>query len=130
MPRRTTYHLHPVRHNAPIPMGAKVGNILYSSAIGGAAPDTGVVPEDIETQCDNAFLTLRNLLEKAGGTIDDVVRINVFMKDEANRAKINKPWLEMFPDEDNRPARHQIVIPNMPEPYDVQIEVIAVLQEG
>jgi 2-iminobutanoate/2-iminopropanoate deaminase len=87
------------------------------------------MPKDIETQCENAFKTLRNLLAKAGASADDIVRINVFMKDEANRQKINRPWLDMFPDEDDRPARHQLVISNMPEPYDVQIEVIAVLPQ-
>jgi 2-iminobutanoate/2-iminopropanoate deaminase len=125
--RRQTYHLDPVKHNAPIPMGAKVGNIIYSSAIGGANPATGVTPEDIDEQCENAFQNLRNFLAKAGATTDDIVRINVFMKSEANRQKINKPWLEMFPDEHDRPARHQLVIENLPAPYDVQIEVIAVL---
>jgi 2-iminobutanoate/2-iminopropanoate deaminase len=125
--RRETYHLDPVKHNAPIPMGAKVGNIIFSSAIGGANPDTGVVPPDIDEQCDNAFKNLRNFLAKAGATPDDVVRVNVFTKEEANRAKVNKPWLDMFPDENDRPARHQLVIPNMPQPYDIQIEVIAVL---
>jgi 2-iminobutanoate/2-iminopropanoate deaminase len=129
MARRTTYHLPPVKHTAPIPMGAKVGNVLYSSALGGMDPVTGEMPKDIETQCENAFKTLRNLLAKAGASADDIVRINVFMKDEANRQKINKPWLDMFPDEDDRPARHQLVISNMPEPYDVQIEVIAVLPQ-
>ena len=128
MSRRQTYHLDPVKHSAPIPMGAKVGNIIFSSAIGGADPATGIVPQgDIETQCENAFTNLRNFLAKAGATTDDIVRINVFMKSEANRQKINKPWLEMFPDENDRPARHQLIVENLPAPYDVQIEVIAVL---
>ncbi|MPZ47968.1 MAG: RidA family protein [Dehalococcoidia bacterium] len=127
MSRRETYHLDPVKHNAPIPMGAKVGNVVFSSAIGGANPATGVVPEGIDEQCENAFQNLRNFLAKAGATTDDVVRISVFMKSEANRQKINKPWLEMFPDEQDRPARHQLVVENMPLPYDVQIEAIAVL---
>jgi 2-iminobutanoate/2-iminopropanoate deaminase len=125
--RRETYHLDPVKHNAPIPMGARVGNIIFSSAIGGAHPDTGVVPSDIDEQCENAFRNLRNFLAKAGATTDDIVRINVFTKSEANRGKVNNPWLEMFPDENDRPARHQLVVENMPQPYDIQIEVIAVL---
>jgi 2-iminobutanoate/2-iminopropanoate deaminase len=127
--RRETYHLDPVKHNAPIPMGAKVGNVLYSSAIGGANPATGEMPPDIDEQCANAFQNLRNLLARAGATPDDIVRISVYTRNEANRGAVNKPWLEMFPDEHDRPARHQLVVENLPQPYDVQIEVIAVLPQ-
>ncbi len=42
-------HVEGVRHGAPIPMGARVGNMIFSSGIIGADPSTGDVPADLES---------------------------------------------------------------------------------
>jgi 2-iminobutanoate/2-iminopropanoate deaminase len=125
MPRQTI-HLEAVKHNAPIPMAARVGNILYTSGISGADPETGKMPESLETQAANCFRNLRNVLSKAGATTDDVVKLTVYIKSNQNRQIINPPWLEMFPDENNRPARHQTVVETLN--FDIQIEAMAVIQ--
>ena len=42
--KRRSIHVEGVEHVAPIPMGAVVGNMLFSSAIGGIDPATGETP--------------------------------------------------------------------------------------
>lgn len=50
MTRRRSIHLPNVSYTAPIPMGARVGSIVYSSGISGQDPQTGQLPEDPAAQ--------------------------------------------------------------------------------
>ena len=120
-------HVEGVRHGAPIPMGARVGNMIFSSGIIGADPSTGTVPEDLESQCVFAFANMKTMVENAGGKVENIGSIKVYMKDRSQREAVNGPWLEMFPDEDDRPARHAIQYDAFPPGVLVQLEVIAVV---
>lgn len=120
-------HVEGVRHGAPIPFGARVGNMTFSSGIAGADPATGKVPEDPESQCVFAFANMKTMLENAGATTKNVGTIKVYMKDRSQREAVNRPWLEMFPDEDDRPARHAIEYDAFPPGTLVQLEVVAVV---
>ncbi len=125
--KRRSIHGEGIQHGAPIPMGALVGNVLFSSGIMGTDPATGKVPEDLATQCELAFANMKSLVENAGGTVEDIGSIKVWMKDRGQREAVNQPWLKMFPDENNRPARHAIEYDAFPPGVQVQLEMIAVL---
>ena len=120
-------HVEGVKHGAPIPMGARVGNMIFSSGIMGTDPSTGKVPEDLESQCVFAFANMKAMVENAGGTIENIGTIKVYMKDRSQREAVNRPWLEMFPDEDDRPARHAIEYDAFPPGILVQLEIVAVV---
>ena len=120
-------HIDGVQHGAPIPFGARVGNMIFSSGIMGADPITGKVPEDLESQCVFAFANMETMLEKAGATTKNIGSIKVYMKDRSQREAVNAPWLEMFPDENDRPARHAIEYDAFPAGILVQLEVVAVV---
>ena len=62
--------------------------------------------EDIEEQTRLAFEAARLALKTVGATLDDVVKIAVFLKDMNDRVGFNKVWAETFPD--NPPARYAI----------------------
>ena len=113
---------------APIPMGARVGNTLYSSGIPGVDPATGSLGPDAASQARLAFRNLRALLANAGARLDDVVRMTVYLKDNAAREHVNAEWLECFPDPHDRPARHTLVH-DLPGGMLVQLEVVAILTE-
>ncbi len=121
-------HVDGVKHGAPIPMGARVGNMIFSSGIMGADPATGTVPEDLESQCVFAFANMKTMVENAGGTIKNIGTIKVYMKNRSQREEVNRPWLEMFPDEDDRPARHAIEYDAFPPGVLVQLEIVAVVE--
>ena len=125
--KRRSIHVEDIQHGAPIPMGALVGNVLFSSGIMGTDPATGKVPEDLESQCELAFANMKALVENAGGAVEDIGSIKVWMKDRGQREAVNRPWLKMFPDENNRPARHAIEYDAFPPGVQVQLEIIAVL---
>ena len=72
------------------------------------------------------FSNLRTLMTNAGGTTDDIAHMTVFLKDLAYRDHVNNEWLKMFPDEDDRPARHAVQA-DLPRGMLIQVEIIAVL---
>ena len=121
-------HVDGIQHGAPIPFGARVGNMIFSSGILGADPATGKVPEDLESQCEFAFANMKSLVENGGGDISGIGKITVYMKDRAQRDAVNKPWLAKFPDENDRPARHAIEYDAFPPGVLVQLEIIAVVE--
>jgi enamine deaminase RidA (YjgF/YER057c/UK114 family) len=115
-------------HRNPIPTATRVGNMLFTSVIAGRDPVTGEVPDSPSEQAANAFKLLGMILEKAGATPEDVAHVTVFLKDDSARPHVNTAWLQMFPDEHSRPARHTIVLENLAG--HVQIEAVAVIQGG
>ena len=113
---------------APIPMGARVGNMLFSSGIMGKDPATDSLPADAPSQAKFMFQNLRTLLRNGGATLDEVVRVTAYVKDNQHRAALNAEWLGCFPDPHDRPARHTQVA-DLPGGMLMQIEVVAVITE-
>jgi enamine deaminase RidA (YjgF/YER057c/UK114 family) len=126
MAKRTVIEIPGLSHNAPIPLGAKIGNMVFSSAISGKDPVTGVLSPDPDQQADVLFQNIRRFMEKAGGTPENIGHVTVFLKDEKYRESINKEWVKMFPDEYNRPARHAVT-GDLRGQMLFQVELIAVL---
>lgn len=114
-------------HNAPIPAGARVGNVLCSSAISGKDAATGLLPPDAATQAQLAFTNLKTLLQAGGATLSDVVKLTVYIKDNSVREAINAEWLACFPDLHDRPARHTLVY-DLQHGMWLQLEAMAVIQ--
>ena len=126
MAKRKSLHIEGMEHGAPIPNGVVIGNMVFSSAISGKDAATGVLSSDPDEQAEAMFRNLRLFMEKAGGTPDDIAHMTVFLKEEKYRDSVNKGWLEMFPDEHDRPARHALKA-ELRGQMLFQIEVIAVL---
>jgi 2-iminobutanoate/2-iminopropanoate deaminase len=126
MARRKSIHVEGMEHGAPIPNGAVVGNFVFSSAISGKDAKTGVLSDDPVKQAEAMFRNLRLFMEKAGGTTDNIAHVKVYLKDEKYRDAVNQSWVEMFPDEHDRPARHALKV-ELRGSVLFQIEVIAVL---
>jgi 2-iminobutanoate/2-iminopropanoate deaminase len=125
MARRRTIDLDGIVHKAPIPMASVIDNLLATSAIFGADRRTGEVPESAEEEVACLFENIKAVLEKAGGSCDDILRMDVLLKETSLRQLINVEWLAMFPGETDRPARHISVLPDLP--VRAQIELLAVL---
>jgi 2-iminobutanoate/2-iminopropanoate deaminase len=113
-------------HNAPIPVGARVANVLCSSAIAGKDPATGRLAALPVDQARLAFDNLQRFLDAGGATLADVVKLTVYVKDDAVREHINAHWLACWPDPEQRPARH-IVVHDLQHGMALQLETIAVV---
>ena len=59
MPWRESYDIPNVRHEAPIPMAARVGNLVNTSWIPGRSMETGEVPDSVEEQAQQSRRIIR-----------------------------------------------------------------------
>ena len=127
MARRQSVNFPGFSHQNPIPNASRVGNIVMSSVIGGTDPGTRELPPTLEAQVANVFGYIKSAVEAAGGTTEDIVKINFFVRDPATqRAALNAEWLKMFPDPSARPARHTQALP-ADSRAQVQADFVAVL---
>ncbi|WAH37980.1 RidA family protein [Alicyclobacillus dauci] len=126
MAKREVLHVKGAHHQNPIPTAVKIGNMVYTSAIIGSDPETGEMPQSVEEEVANLFHYMREIMELAGGTTDDIAHLSVSVTDREYKKVVNVEWLKMFPDENNRPARHTTV-QNLRDGLRVQIEMTAVL---
>ncbi|MGG3692364.1 RidA family protein [Heyndrickxia ginsengihumi] len=126
MAKREVLHVKGSNHQNPIPTAVKIGNMVYTSAIIGSDPETGEMPESVQEEVANLFHYMREIMELAGGTTDDIAHLSVLVTDREYKKVVNVEWIKMFPDENNRPARHSTV-QNLREGLRVQIEMTAVL---
>jgi 2-iminobutanoate/2-iminopropanoate deaminase len=114
------------KHHHPFATAVKMGNMVFSSAIGGQDPDTDVYPKSIEEQVRNAFQNVRNILEKAGGSPKNIATMKVYLRNRDDRKYVNPVWVEMFPDENDRPVRHTVAAALEGDTL-IQLEFTAVL---
>ncbi|HXV48014.1 MAG TPA: RidA family protein [Candidatus Binatia bacterium] len=126
MAKRRSIHVKGMEHGAPIPNGAVLGNVIFSSAISGKDAKTGVLSPEPNEQAEAMFRNLRLFLEEAGASPANVGYMKVYLREEKYRDAVNKAWLKMYPDEHDRPARHATKV-DLRGDNLFQIEVIAVL---
>jgi 2-iminobutanoate/2-iminopropanoate deaminase len=109
-------------HRNPIPACVAIGNLILPSVIQG---DPGVSQEP-EKQVEAAFRNMKTIVEAAGGTTDNIGRIIVYLKDFKHRELVNREWLKMFPNDNDRPARH-VMQADLQGNILIQLDVIAVV---
>ena len=126
MAKRKSIHIKGMEHGAPIPNGAVIGNVVFSSAISGKDARSGVLSSEPDEQAEAMFRNLRLFLEEAGATPDSIGYMTVFLKEEKYRDAVNKAWIKMFPNEHDRPARHAVKAELRGEIL-FQVQIIAVV---
>ena len=109
MSERQIISLPGIPHNAPLPTGAKIGNIVRSSAISGRDPASNDFSDDPERQAAVLFGNVRAFMEKAGGTPANILHVMIYTKELRYNEALDKEWVAMFPDANNRPARETTV---------------------
>lgn len=129
MEKRRSIDVPGAKHVNPIPSASRRGPFLVTGAISGTDPQLGQVPADLDMQCKLMFDNVRRVMDTAGGTPDDIIKMNVWITDRALRPILNKHWVEMFPDPHSRPARHTLTSTDFNPPMQIQCDLMAVLAE-
>ncbi len=125
MGKRRSIYLEGFSHANPIPAACRVGPLLMTGLVNGTDPATGKLADGLEAQCRHMFTQVRRIVEAAGGTTDDILRMAVWLKDRAQRQPLNDQWLAMFPDPHDRPARLSVQASDLTGGILVQCEVVA-----
>src|SRR5215469_16163368 len=129
MSKRRSIEVSGLEHTHPIPNASPVGSLLMTGGIYGKDPTTGKLASDAASQCKLMFENVRRVLDAGGAKPEDIVKVNVWMKNKDDRVHLNPEWLAMFPDPHSRPARHTFVDTDQPYGALVSCEVIAVITD-
>ncbi len=105
--------------------GVRAGDRLWISGMVGVAPD-GSVPEDTVAQFELALGYVDGVLRHAGGEPRNIVKVQIFLTDVADRARINPVRQAYFGE--HRPASTLVQVAALVAPeLKVEIEAEAVL---
>jgi len=100
----------------PFSPAIRAGDYIFVSGQGGFQdPRTGEAINGIEAQSRQCLENMKQVLETAGSSLDDVVKVTIFLGNIADYAKMNEVYQSYFPKD--QPARSTavtgLVIPNM-----------------
>ena len=99
--------------------------LVFCSGTAGIDPATGVIPDGIEAQTEQALANLAAILEAAGASMGDLVKTTIFYADVGDFAKLNEVYARHMPDPP--PARSAPANVKLPRGLLVSIEAIAVI---
>lgn len=129
MGNRQAIYINGFNHKNPVPNASRIGNLVMSGVINGSDPESGEIADGLDAQCRFMFQHMKSIVQAAGGTVDDILKVTVWMKDRSQRDPVNREWLAMFPDEASRPARH--ALPGQMEGrIEIQCDFVAVIAEA
>ena len=99
----------------------KVGSTVYLSGQIPLVPETmEMVEGDFDANVRRVFDNLSAVCEAAGGRLQDIVKLNIYLKDLNNFATVNAIMAEYF--EQPYPARAAIGIASLPKDADVEMD--------
>ncbi len=104
----------------------RAGNTVYLSGQIGLDPATMQMVDGIEAQVHRVFSNLKAVAEASGGSLADVVKLNVFLTDLANFALVNTIMAEYF--SQPYPARAAVGVASLPRNALVEADGVMVLE--
>ncbi|MGY9009194.1 MAG: RidA family protein [Rhodobacterales bacterium] len=114
-------------HKNPIPAAAVHKGILISSVISGKSVVTGSYSKNKVEQVSLVFEYIKKIVIEAGGTVQDIIKMDLYFSDKSDRSIVNPEWVKMFPDPNKRPARHA-QIAELPKDCCLQVTLTAVIE--
>ena len=109
--------------------GIRIGQLVFLSGQIPLDPHTGeMVSGDIREEISQVFRNIAALCGAAGGDLNHVVKLTVFLTDMANFAAVNEVMEQFFPQP--FPARSAMAVRALPKDARVEVEAIIGLDEG
>lgn len=119
--RKQVYRHEGTRPNLPYSPVVRAGDVLFVSGHVPLDPTTHqVVGDDIATQTQVTFENLKASLALAGASLDDVVKVNIFLRRMEDFGEMNRVYCEYFPKDP--PARTTVGTTALSHPQ-MRIEV-------
>ena len=103
----------------------RVGDTVYLSGQLGLDPTTMQLSDGIDAQVIRVFENLKAVAEAAGGSLADIVKLNVYLTDLGNFAKVNEAMATYFAEP--FPARAAVGVAALPRGGLVEADGVMVL---
>lgn len=110
----------------PYSQAAKVGPFLFASGQIPLRADGTLVEGDIVAQTHQVFSNIQAVLAEAGGSLSNVVKATVFIKDMNDFGQLNEVYGQYFGD--HNPARSTVEVARLPRDVKVEIEIVAYIE--
>lgn len=105
----------------------RVDHTVYLSGQIGLDPITMQMVDGIDAQIHRVFQNLRAVTVAAGGSMDDVVKLNIFLTDLGNFARVNEIMATYF--HQPYPARAAVGVASLPRGALVEADGVMYLQD-
>ena len=114
----------PNKPNLPLSPGIKAGDFIFVTGQGGFKnPATGEEIKGIEAQTRQCLDNMKAVLEAAGSSLKDVVKVNIYLRNVDDFAKMNEVYQSYFPED---PPARTTVQPGLITPAMlIEIESVA-----
>jgi len=114
----------------PYSQGVIAGCFLFVAGQIPLDPETGSLVEgDFKARVRRVLENVKAVVEAAGGSLRDVVKVTVYLRDIRLFQEFNEVYSEYF--RENPPARAVVEVSSLPRGSDVEVEAIAYLcREG
>ena len=100
------------------------GDLVFTAGQIALTPDGEFLDDEpVGVQTRQALENIRNILEEAGLTMQDVLKVTVFLGDIDDYEAMNDAYAEYF--QDNPPARSAFGVGSLPKGAKVEIEAVA-----
>lgn len=103
----------------------QVGDTVYMSGQIGLDPATMQLRDSFEEQTVQVFENLKAVAEAAGGSLNDAVKVNIFLTDLGNFAKVNEIMARYFTEP--YPARAAVGVKELPRGAQVEADAVLVV---
>ncbi|MHA3902510.1 Rid family detoxifying hydrolase [Castellaniella sp. WN] len=102
------------------------GRLVFLSGQIGLEPGTGeLVSENFEGQVRQSFANMQAVIEAAGGTLNDIVKLTLFLTDLSKFASANAIMAEIIPQP--YPARSTLGVASLPKGAQFEVEAVLAL---
>ncbi len=99
-------------------------DILYASGQIGLDPKLGkMVADDVEAQAEQVTKNLTAVLQEAGASTEDILKVNIFLVDMTDFPLVNTIYAEWLGE--HRPARATVAVAALPLGAKVEMDLIA-----
>ena len=126
MPRTAIHSDHAPAAIGPYSQATRAGNLVFLSGQVPLDPATGnLVEGDIAAQARQAFDNIKAVVAAAGGTMDDIVRVGLYLTDLSQFAEVNAVMADYF--SQPYPARSTIEVSALPRGAQFEVDALMVL---
>ena len=110
----------------PYSQGQKIGNLVFTSGQIPLNPKTGVLCTEIKEATKQSLENVKAILEAGGSSIENAVKVSVFVKNMDDFAVVNEIYSQYF--NDNPPARSCVQVAKLPMDALIEIEAIGIIE--
>ena len=108
----------------PYSQAVESAGLLFTAGQIPVNPENGTIPEGIEAQARQSLSNVQAVIESAGLSLENIVKVTVFLKDMNMFGAMNKIYGEFFTEK--HPARSAVEVARLPKDVLIEIEAVAV----